>query len=256
LRNAAILLVDDSSTLLNLVSKALKTTIGVENILTAGNGKEAMKILRDKQIDIIISDWNMPEMDGEELLYEVRNDPALKSTPFIMMTTNSDRDFIVTAIQLGVTNYLVKPFTPSELEEKLRLAWGAFNRRNAPRHAALPKHIVKIKIDGKDMKGQFVDLSQTGALVRLNNDPCLSLFKLCEVTLELIDPQGVDSNTAIISGLPGMIVRLVAENSFHPTSRICHMGLYFNPATMKKELAVKLSKILNWLTDRTPDLIR
>lgn len=256
MRNAAILLVDDSDTVLKLVSKALQTTIGIQKILTAGNGMAALKILRAQSIDIIISDWNMPEMDGEELLYEVRNDPKLKNIPFVMMTTNSDRDFIVTAIQLGVTNYLVKPFSPVELEGKLRLAWGAFNRRNSPRQATLPSHVAKIQIDGKEMDGQFIDLSQTGALVRLANDPCLSLFKSCEVTLELIDPQGVDSNTSIITALPGIIVRLAAEDSFHPTSRMCHMGLYFNPTKMKKELGVKLATILSRLIDRTPDVIR
>ncbi len=255
MRNTAILVVDDSPTVLDLVSKTLHTKIGVQNIQTAENGKDALKILQEKHIDIIISDWNMPTMDGEELLYEVRNDADLKHIPFVMMTANSDRDFIVTAIQLGVTNYLVKPFTPLELEEKLRLTWGSFNMRNTPRQAALPKHIVSMAVCNNVIKGHFLNLSQTGALVRLNNDPCLSLFKSCDITLELIDPQGVDRNAAIITGLPGIITRLTAEDSFHPTSKMCHMGLYFHPAKVSKELSTKLCKVLNWLADRTPDII-
>lgn len=255
MRSATILLVDDMLTVRTIVSKTLETKMGVKSVLTAKNGKEALDILRSQKVDVILSDWNMPEMDGEELLYEVRQDSLLRNIPFIMMTANADRDFIVTAIQLGVTNYLVKPFTPAELEEKLRLAWGNFSKRNQPRHAAIPPHLVKIRIDEKILEGQLVDLSMTGALVSLKNDPSLNLFKFCEVTLELLDPHGTDPNTAVISSLYGMIVRLEAEDSFHPVSRSCHMGLYFNPMKMNTDVAAKLSRVLKWLSNRTPELI-
>ena len=83
MQNATILIVDDSPTIQRLVSKTLEEKMGVKHIMTANNGIEAMAILRKEKIDIIISDWNMPEMDGEEFLYQVKHDPALKNLPFI-----------------------------------------------------------------------------------------------------------------------------------------------------------------------------
>ncbi len=255
MRRATVLLVDDMSTIRSLVSNTLKANLGIDNILMAENGEEALGILRTRKVDIILSDWNMPVMDGEELLYEVRQDSMLKDIPFVMMTTNNDRDFIVTAIQLGVTNFLVKPFKPFELEEKLRLAWGYFNRRNEPRQAGLPKHVAQIAVDGKKLEGEFLDLSQTGCLVNLKYDRCLRLFKSCEVNLELLEGPDGESKKQIIPTLTGMIVRLEAEDSFHPTSIRCHMGMYFNPAKMNKEMSEVLRKVLDWLGSRAPDVI-
>lgn len=113
MRDVSILIVDDTATAREMVIRALRHSFGTETILTAADGREALTVLRENRVDIIISDWNMPGMDGEELLYEVRQNQATKKIPFIMMTSNEDRDFIVTAIQLGVTNYIIKPFTPT-----------------------------------------------------------------------------------------------------------------------------------------------
>ncbi|MDH4321257.1 MAG: response regulator, partial [Desulfobulbaceae bacterium] len=122
MRDVSILIVDDTATARNMVRSTLQNHFGTEHIYTAADGKEGLAILRQYRVDIIISDWNMPEMNGEEFLYEVRQNQATKKTPFIMMTSNDNRDFIVTAIQLGVTNYIIKPFTPNELTEKIRAA--------------------------------------------------------------------------------------------------------------------------------------
>lgn len=255
MRDVSILIVDDTATARNMVRSTLQNHFGTEHIYTAADGKEGLAILRQYRVDIIISDWNMPEMNGEEFLYEVRQNQATKKTPFIMMTSNDNRDFIVTAIQLGVTNYIIKPFTPNELTEKIRAAWGLHSRRRAARHAYLPKHQVKVIIDGKTTSGEFLDISQTGALIRLTSHPTLTLFKVCELRLELIDTEGIDPNTTVIDSLYGMIVRLEAENSFHPADRMCRMGLYFNQGTMHKDVAGQLSKFIKWLAGRTPELI-
>ena len=255
MREVSILIVDDTATARNLVRSTLQNHFGTETILTAANGREALDILRQNRVDIIISDWNMPVMTGEEFLYEVRQNPATKKTPFIMMTSNEDRDFIVTAIQLGVTNYIIKPFTPHELNEKIRSAWGFHWRRREDRHAYLPKHQVKVIVDGKTTTGEFLDISQTGALIKLSSHPSLTLFKVCELRLELIDPAGIDINSTVIDSLYGMIVRLEAENSFHPADRMCRMGLYFNPGTMRREVSAELGKFIKWLAGRTPELI-
>lgn len=255
MRDVSILIVDDTATAREVVRKALQHNFGTETVLTAADGREALEILGRSRVDIIISDWNMPRMDGEELLYAVRQNEATKKTPFIMMTSNEDRDFIVTAIQLGVTNYIIKPFTPHELTEKLRAAWSSHFRRREDRHAYLPKHRVKVIIDGNASFGEFLDLSQTGGQIRLSSHPSLTLFKVCELRLELIDTEGIDSNTTVIDSLYGMIVRLEAVNSFHPADRMCRMGLYFNPGAMHKETSIQLGKFIKWLAGRTPELI-
>ncbi|MDH3393401.1 MAG: response regulator receiver protein, partial [Desulfobulbaceae bacterium] len=103
--------------------------------------------------------------------------------------------------------------------------------------------------------GEFLDLSQTGGQIRLASHPSLTLFKVCELRLELIDTEGIDSNTTVIDSLYGMIVRLEAVDSFHPADRLCRMGLYFNPGTMHKETTVQLGKFIKWLAGRTPELL-
>ncbi len=255
MRDVSILIVDDTETARNVVKTTLLNHLGTETVLTAADGREALRVISRQRVDIIISDWNMPVMNGEEFLYEVRQNEATLKTPFIMMTSNEDRDFIVTAIQLGVTNYIIKPFTPNELIEKIRSAWSSHWRRREDRHAYLPKHVVKVMVDDQTLPGQFLDISQTGGLIQLASHPALTLFKICELRLELIDPGGVDTNTTVIDALYGMVVRLEAVNSFHPADRMCRMALYFNPGTMRKDVTAQLAKFIKWLAGRTPELI-
>lgn len=250
----SFLVVDDSSTIRNLVAKSLRTLFANLQVYEADNGREALKILNEEQVDIIISDWNMPVMDGEELLYEVRNDDRLCSLPFIMMTTNEDRDFIITAIQLGVTQYIVKPFTYNELEGKVRLSMNTFNKRQENRYA-LPDHTVSVNIDGKSISGKMLDVSRTGALISLKNDSCLGLYKTCELDLHLLDSNGLEQKTSILNSLFGVIVRLTADNILHPTTHECQMALYFNPAKMTQSVEDKLKKIIVWLSEKAPEVI-
>jgi len=108
------LIVDDSSTMRRIIKNSLKR-IGFEDILEASHGKEALEIFQDA--DIILTDWNMPEMDGLEFVKNVRLKD--KSIPILMVTTNAAKDDIVEALKNGVNNYIVKPFTPETLKEKV-----------------------------------------------------------------------------------------------------------------------------------------
>jgi two-component system, chemotaxis family, chemotaxis protein CheY len=108
------LIVDDSSTMRRIIKNSLKR-IGFEDILEASNGREALEIFEDA--DIILTDWNMPEMDGLEFVKSVRAKD--KSVPILMVTTNAAKDDIVEALKNGVNNYIVKPFTPETLKEKV-----------------------------------------------------------------------------------------------------------------------------------------
>lgn len=117
-KNLVALVVDDFATMRRIVRKILKD-LQFQDVMEAENGVEALKILKANHIDLVVSDWNMPEMTGLELLKEVRANEKLKHLPFMMVTAEAQKDNIVEAVQAKVSNYVVKPFTPAVLEEKL-----------------------------------------------------------------------------------------------------------------------------------------
>ena len=113
-----VLVVDDFATMRKVIRNLLKQ-IGYENIVEAEDGVAALKILKSQKIDLIISDWNMPNMTGLELLKAVRADEEVKQTPFLMVTAEALQDNVVAAVKAGVSNYIVKPFTAETLNEKI-----------------------------------------------------------------------------------------------------------------------------------------
>ena len=116
--NMKILIVDDFSTMRRIVKNVLRQ-LGYKNIVEADDGATALPILKNDKIDFIVCDWNMPKMSGLDLLKTVRSDEALKSTPFLMVTAEAKKENIVLAVQAGVSNYIVKPFTAETMQEKM-----------------------------------------------------------------------------------------------------------------------------------------
>jgi two-component system chemotaxis response regulator CheY len=117
-KNLKILIVDDFATMRKVIRNLLKQG-GFENVLEAEDGVAALKVLKSQQVDFIISDWNMPNMSGLELLKAVRGDDELKALPFLMVTAEALKDNVVAAVKAGVSNYIVKPFTAEVLNEKI-----------------------------------------------------------------------------------------------------------------------------------------
>ncbi len=117
-KNIRILVVDDFSTMRRIVRNLLRE-LGFNNIEEAENGQEALHKLRAKPFDFVVSDWNMPVMQGIDLLREIRSDPRLKAIPVLMVTAEAKRDNILEAAKAGVNGYIVKPFTAETLKEKL-----------------------------------------------------------------------------------------------------------------------------------------
>ncbi|MGV7229009.1 MAG: chemotaxis response regulator CheY [Nitrospirales bacterium] len=113
-----VLVVDDMSTMRRIVKNLLKE-IGFSDMVEAENGQDALSKLKVGDIGLIVSDWNMPVMQGIELLREVRADVELKHIPFLMVTAEGQKESIIEAVQAGVSNYVVKPFTPEALKGKL-----------------------------------------------------------------------------------------------------------------------------------------
>ena len=112
-----ILVVDDFSTMRRIVRNLLKE-MGYGNVDEAEDGSNALQKLRSEKFDFIVSDINMPNMNGFEMLREVRGDAALKEIPVLLVTAEAKKEDIINAAQCGASGYIVKPFTKATLEEK------------------------------------------------------------------------------------------------------------------------------------------
>ncbi len=113
-----VLIVDDFATMRRILKNILKQ-LGFKNLVEADDGTSAWEILESQRVDLIISDWNMPKMTGLELLKKVRASEKYKQAPFLMVTAEAQKQNVIEAVQAGVSNYVVKPFTAEAISEKL-----------------------------------------------------------------------------------------------------------------------------------------
>ena len=117
------LVVDDQQTIRSLVRSGLQE-LGVRNLHEAPDGEEGLRQMLTRPFQLVISDYNMPKLDGLGLLRAVRSHPPISKTAFIMLTGRADKDLVQRAVQFGVNNYLVKPFTVATLREKIEAVFG------------------------------------------------------------------------------------------------------------------------------------
>jgi two-component system, chemotaxis family, chemotaxis protein CheY len=113
-----ILVVDDFSTMRRIITNVLKQ-LGYENILEAEDGTKALTILESQKVDFVITDWNMPQMSGLDLLKAIRANKDRKNIPVLMVTAEAMQENIIAAAQAGVNNYIVKPFDAKTLADKI-----------------------------------------------------------------------------------------------------------------------------------------
>ena len=113
-----VLIVDDFATMRRILKNILKQ-LGFKNLVEADDGTTAWDVLESQKIDLIISDWNMPKMTGLELLKKVRASDKYKTSPFLMVTAEAQKQNVIEAVQAGVSNYVVKPFTAEAISDKL-----------------------------------------------------------------------------------------------------------------------------------------
>lgn len=121
------LVVDDSPTMRRIVINALKQ-FGWTEVVEAGDGIEAVEHLKVDTFDFVVTDWNMPIMTGLELTKHIRTNDNLKHLPILMVTTRGQKSDIIAALQARVNNYVVKPFTPQVLKEKIDAILTALNK--------------------------------------------------------------------------------------------------------------------------------
>ncbi len=119
-----LLIVDDSSTMRKIIKNTLQR-LGYDDILEAEHGLQAWELLDSiEDIKILITDWNMPEMNGLDLVKKMRANSKFADIPIIMVTTEGGKAEVITALKAGANNYIVKPFTPQVLKEKLEVVLG------------------------------------------------------------------------------------------------------------------------------------
>lgn len=117
-KNMKILVVDDFSTMRRIIKNLLKD-LGFTNIQEADDGNTALPMLNQGEFDFVVTDWNMPGMQGIDLLRAIRSSDKLKHLPVLMVTAEAKKEQIIAAAQAGVNGYVVKPFTAATLKEKL-----------------------------------------------------------------------------------------------------------------------------------------
>lgn len=116
--NMKVLVIDDFSTMRRIVKNILRQ-IGFTNIIEADDGTTAWEIINKEKVDFVVSDWNMPQMTGIELLRKVRSSEQYSGLPFLMVTAEAQQENIIEAVQAKVSNYIVKPFTAETMKQKI-----------------------------------------------------------------------------------------------------------------------------------------
>jgi two-component system chemotaxis response regulator CheY len=120
MKPARVLIVDDSSVMRKIVGRSLRQAgLDVLQVLEASNGSEALTLARDNPLDLILSDINMPQMDGLEFVRQLRTIESAHETPVVMITTEAGEAHVVQALSLGASGYIRKPFTPEQIKERI-----------------------------------------------------------------------------------------------------------------------------------------
>jgi two-component system chemotaxis response regulator CheY len=130
-----ILIADDMPSVRDLIIRELRN-LGYSYVISAKDGVDAWNILRAEfekgsPIELVISDWNMPFLQGIDLLKKVRGTPEIAETPFVLLTSESEKEQVTEAVFLGVSQYILKPFTAKMFEDKLRTAWQKHQKKGA-----------------------------------------------------------------------------------------------------------------------------
>lgn len=190
MRNTCFLIVDDSELVLGMVRKVIEMKFGPKRIIDVSNIQDAVDALTQDNIDMVVCSWNMPQSGGQQLLDEMKKDDRWRHIPFIMMTSDSHPGHIIDAVQRGITNYIIKPFTSDELEDKIKRSWQTINKRRAERFNVLSEHRALLKVNGIVTHAAIVNISKTGILIRMEYLPGLNLFEVYKLFLS---PESVSS---------------------------------------------------------------
>lgn len=188
MKNLKILIVDDAKFICEHVTKIVTEAFPTYSIKAAFNGKEAQTLMLAESFDMILCDWEMPQMSGLELLKWTRSQPNYKSTPYVMVTSRGEREYVLKAIQAGVNDYLGKPFTSEQLVNKMNKLLGKqvipntakqaqaaklLEKENAapiPKNMPKPKGLAHLRVRNEVFKCAIKDLSLRDVMIVVRNE--------------------------------------------------------------------------------------
>jgi CheY-like chemotaxis protein len=179
----------------------------------AVNGKDAQTKLEKVEYDLVLCDWEMPYVTGEELLCWVRNHPTLSKLPFIMVTSRSDKPSVLKAMQEGVDSYMIKPFTADGLAHKILSLIDKADRRESERFELHGDVILHFR--GQAARGSIIDISMGGFFGEFSRkNPLPPIFEEVRLDIKLEDPQKE------ADGIAGFVIRLQAAEAFVDAEKV------------------------------------
>jgi two-component system chemotaxis response regulator CheY len=206
LKNKTVLVVEDNATVRRFTASVLKNQLNCTNVIQSSSANEALETikslkLRRGALHLILSDWEMPGMSGDEFLLAVRENPETAETPFIMVTARNDRDSIIMAAQAGVSEYIIKPFTAAALLQKINRAFDLQERRAMARFkTATGDKAELIFSETAHYNAAVVNISQTGVLLRspLFRHAPVCVHDIVKIALHLASGVDIQVNAEIV----------------------------------------------------------
>lgn len=201
-----VLVVDDMASVRKFIKFGLEKNHPNVEVFEASNGKEAQVLLETEKYDLVLCDWEMPSMNGMELLNWIRNHHTLKNLPFIMVTAKNEKENIIKALQAGVNSYIIKPFTIEGLIQKMAEVHRKFDRRQYERFDLSGE--VILQFGDRISRGSLLDLSIGGFLCCIHRNSAIPM-----IFEKLLSDIKLDNNSKI-SAIEGFVVRIQAAEAF------------------------------------------
>ncbi|CAK0781653.1 two-component system, chemotaxis family, chemotaxis protein CheY [Gammaproteobacteria bacterium] len=259
MKKLQVLIIDDVNLVRDFVRHGLGAVLSQVEVLEAVNGRHAQGVLETKPVDLVLCDWEMPEVNGQELLLWIRAHERLKDLPFIMVTGRTERNHVVTALRAGIDGYVVKPFSIDALAEKIR---EVLTKRGvalgAPPVSAIPSDAVAILTGShrKEDAGQKKrnPLARMNATIHFGEHTIRCLAKrldLVGITVTvlreeaypaILEPVVLDlilsAGTVEVIGL-NALVSVIEAIEPNPTTRFLQLTLHFvdEDSERRKQLA-------------------
>ena len=197
--NLTVLVIDEAASVKKLIKPVLRKELGFlsDNILEAYDGKKALNILRTTKVDLILSEWNIPEVSGIELLKRVRQDSALSSIPFVMVSSYSDHRYILEAVQEKVTQYIVKPFNAFDFSVKVKQALQSKKGHSSKRaHPTKAGHDLVVLFKKRPItSGKIISINSNGLLARLRLQRGITIYDQLDLKISFQSSGGETVNT-------------------------------------------------------------
>lgn len=228
------LIVDDVASMRKFLKFGMEKSFPNIFVDEATNGKEAQAKLEKIEYDLVLCDWEMPLLNGEELLQWIRGHPTLNKTPFVMVTSRSDKPSVLKALQGGVDSYVVKPFTAEGLAQKVMSIVDKADRREQERFEAAGA--VNLHFHDQVTRGSIIDVSFGGFFGSFaRSAPLPAIFEKVLVDFKFEASHKID-------GLEGFVIRLQASEAFIDAENVRIAVKFMDlPEKRKKELEKILS---------------